>query len=372
MDDITLMLIAGTVIATLSLLLHIRKRFAIDAKQKKEQQQAVKAYHEREIKQLKQSGTPVKPKSSVSSKRIPLPDAVTTVFNGSYTPQNIAKWEVEIDQIGRSVSARIDMKMIALQTLTMEADRAASRLEILIEHLETLIKGAVPSATLQPLTEEKQVLQDIKEIIQEEIIEEIQEEKLPETNAEMSGNLIRSSETENIQTKTFSEVFSQLEDNPEYTEAEKRKETPEPVTVIPSSPAITPATVIPENPLSLSPSRLPSDTISPASIKIRSALSSQNYTVPFVKQSAKTEKRPRNALSLDTLYNGTTYKNSGTSAARDTVSSSTASEIELSSHLSLRRQAETLADSGYTANQIAQTLNITVGEVDLMLSLRRE
>ena len=141
MDDLPLLFIASLVIMTLSLLWHVRKRFALDAHRKLEQQELIEEAHEREMQRRKQSGLPVKPKSGTAPKRsFMLLNKSGTPFTGMYTPQNIAQWEIEIDQIRRTASAQMDTKMLALQTLTLEADRSASRLEVLIEHLEKLIK----------------------------------------------------------------------------------------------------------------------------------------------------------------------------------------------------------------------------------------
>ncbi len=44
-------------------------------------------------------------------------------------PQEMMKWEVEMHDLARELSARLDSKMSALEHLTREADRAAARLE---------------------------------------------------------------------------------------------------------------------------------------------------------------------------------------------------------------------------------------------------
>jgi hypothetical protein len=47
-------------------------------------------------------------------------------------PETIARWEVEMHESTRQMSAQMDCKMSALQALIADADRAASRLEAAI------------------------------------------------------------------------------------------------------------------------------------------------------------------------------------------------------------------------------------------------
>ncbi|MCL2743023.1 MAG: hypothetical protein FWE67_04150 [Planctomycetaceae bacterium] len=344
MDDLNLLFIASIVIMTLSLLWHVRKRFALDAQQKREQQELIEEAHEKEMQRRKQSGQPVKPKSGTAPKRVPIPiNKTSTPFTGMYTPQNIAQWEVEIDQIRRTVNAQIDTKMLALQTLTLEADRAASRLEVLIDHLEKLIKK-----------EQGNNQQDNTPPIQntghtDGYADKDYEEETQSSESISGGNLIRNSEMENLPAKPFNEVIGELE---EQITSEAIREEPKPVKIISPPPA---ETAIPAS--------------AQANIRIQSALSSPNHTVPFVKPPSKAVKRPHNALSLETLYNDGTY--TGGNFTVHNKSDKAVPEPASSPHLSLRKQVELLADNGCTANQIAQTLNITVGEVDLMLNLRR-
>lgn len=141
MDDLTLMFIAGVIILTMSLFLHLHKKHRLEAQRKLDRRKAALEAREKAIRQQKMMGEPVKLKpASTNLDRIPLPDAVDKTFTGSFSPQSIAKWEVEMHQIGRQMMGQIDSKMIALQTLSMEANRSANRLELLIEHLEQLIE----------------------------------------------------------------------------------------------------------------------------------------------------------------------------------------------------------------------------------------
>jgi hypothetical protein len=67
----------------------------------------------------RQARTPVSydpPRGAPSGRAEPVPDAAR-------------HWEVEMEELGRELSARLDSKMSVLQHLIREADRAAARLE---------------------------------------------------------------------------------------------------------------------------------------------------------------------------------------------------------------------------------------------------
>jgi hypothetical protein len=48
-------------------------------------------------------------------------------------PADLSRWEVEIHETARDLSARLDSKMSALEALVAEADRAAARLEAALD-----------------------------------------------------------------------------------------------------------------------------------------------------------------------------------------------------------------------------------------------
>ena len=48
-------------------------------------------------------------------------------------PDDVARWQVAMHETARELSAKLDSKMVALQVLIAEADRAAARLETAIE-----------------------------------------------------------------------------------------------------------------------------------------------------------------------------------------------------------------------------------------------
>lgn len=62
---------------------------------------------------------------------------VETLFNGGDARANPVRWELEIDALGRQMLGQIQSKMVALQTLLLETDRLAQRVEILLERLDT-------------------------------------------------------------------------------------------------------------------------------------------------------------------------------------------------------------------------------------------
>lgn len=61
------------------------------------------------------------------SLREPLPEAEPEA--ASVPSLKAERWEVEMQELARELSARLDSKMVALQHLIREADRAAARLE---------------------------------------------------------------------------------------------------------------------------------------------------------------------------------------------------------------------------------------------------
>ena len=86
----------------------------------------------------------VHPKSRTASPqtRVPLGDPFGAPFAGNIQG-SAAKWEVEIHQIGRHIIGQIDSKMAALQAITLDANRVANRLELLVEHLEHIAQDQV-------------------------------------------------------------------------------------------------------------------------------------------------------------------------------------------------------------------------------------
>ena len=69
--------------------------------------------------------------------RTPRPGAMeSNTGTSADAPPQLARWEVEMHETARRLSAQLDSKMSALQALTAEADRAASRLEAALDRAE--------------------------------------------------------------------------------------------------------------------------------------------------------------------------------------------------------------------------------------------
>ena len=54
-----------------------------------------------------------------------------------------ARWEAELQQIGCKTIGQIDSKIVALQAVTLHANRTANCLEILVEHLEQISRQQI-------------------------------------------------------------------------------------------------------------------------------------------------------------------------------------------------------------------------------------
>lgn len=81
----------------------------------------------------------------------------------------------------------------------------------------------------------------------------------------------------------------------------------------------------------------------------------------------------RNALSIDSLYDNAdaSLVLSGRPEKKNRNTPSPPGIPVTGPRLSLRKQVELLANAGFTVNQIAQKLGLSIGEIDLMLNLRR-
>lgn len=76
--------------------------------------------------------------------------ALTPSSQHTNAPDNVVRWEVEMQDLARDLKAEIDSKMIALGHLVRDADRAAERLEKAL--------ASAPPPTV-PSTEDKQFAQ---------------------------------------------------------------------------------------------------------------------------------------------------------------------------------------------------------------------
>ncbi|MBN2474698.1 MAG: hypothetical protein JXB62_08820 [Pirellulales bacterium] len=64
-------------------------------------------------------------------------------------PGDVLRWEVQMHETARELSAQLDSKMSALQALTAEADRAAARLEAALASVAQA-SGASPTSPQKP------------------------------------------------------------------------------------------------------------------------------------------------------------------------------------------------------------------------------
>jgi len=140
-DPGLLVMMCGIIIGIVMLLRQISRRHRQNEKKQRQfeidRRTALEGEH-------KQQMLAVRPKAKVSppKTRVPLGDPFGTPFTGNIQG-SAAKWEVEIHQIGRQIIGQIDSKMAALQAITLDANRTANRLEMLVEHLEQIARQQI-------------------------------------------------------------------------------------------------------------------------------------------------------------------------------------------------------------------------------------
>ncbi len=445
MDNPTIFGLAGIVLLTVSLILHTRKHFKREAQRVADRRAAAKAAKEAEQKRREMIGEPAKHKigteSRINPTRVPLPAPIDPVFAGGTVPRNIATWETEIHQLGRQIIGQIDSKTVVLQTLTLEANRAANRLEILIDHLETLLKSNIaekkPSTPTESVPEP--LLSSTLPVPEPKPFE-------PSATQVKTSNLISASAA-NANAPMFSSVLDELESelDSELEQFEQRQqESVQPATILKPSPVESPDRASPvDAPPNLSIHRLPASfsltppnthrndpsipsppvhepttldgphrisasfspnsraaqPVSPFYSAPSGAVSSSASTLPFPSPPSPAQ---QSGLSFSSLFDDELADRQGESvfavagpgkgasakeevpayktpiieqphpsqAAKD-ASPENRFAAELGSHLERRKQVEMLADYGYSSRQIAQNLNLTIGEVELMLNLRK-
>ena len=136
-----LVLLLGILIVITTLLRQIGQRNRLNARKRQQHEAAIRAAEKAERQRRQET---VVPKSKIipPQTRLPLADPFATPFTGNI--QGIAaKWEAEVHQIGRQIIGLIDSKMAALQAITLDANRTANRLEILVEHLEQIARQQI-------------------------------------------------------------------------------------------------------------------------------------------------------------------------------------------------------------------------------------
>ena len=352
-DVSTAIFIAGVAILSTTLILSTRLRYQREAKRAAERRAAAQAAKETERKRQAALAEPSKVRlasgNHTAPDRIALGTPHDPTFSAGVTPRSIAKWETEIHQIGRQMIGQLDSKSVVLQTLTREANRTANRLEILIDHLETLLKNVA--------TSQKPTMSD---------------------GAEQSYRIPREAVTQTVE--AFTDVLKELEN--EIDQFHEPVEEPIPsVTVLkaedlvvptntekPSTPAVSTPTV---STLSHATHRI---TVQPGAMEF-STVSSFPIPSPLA-----SDRQP--GLSVTSLFDDNLVKRheepewplhhpSVPVYQTPLIEQSALPKlISEAAPFDKRRQVAMLTDYGYTPKQIAQDLDLTVGEVELMLSLR--
>ena len=346
-DVSTAIFIAGVAILSTTLILSTRLRYQREAKRAAERRAAAQAAKEVERKRQSVFAEPSKVKlasgSHVAPDRIPLGSPHDSTFTAGVTPRSIAKWETEIHQIGRQMIGQLDSKSVVLQALTREANRAANRLEILIDHLETLLKNSTTSQT--PATASDSV--------------------------EPSNWTPRESATQT--TEASANVPEELEN--ETDQIHEPVEQPSPLLAVLK--AETMADAPPPNVTTLS-RKTHRITVQPKETEFSAASLSASLPSSFLPQPsvARQPGLPMTSLFEDNLMGRhdepeSMLDRSSIPAYQTPLIEQSAPAIsEVAAPYDKRRQVAMLSDYGYTPKQIAQDLDLTVGEVELMISLR--
>lgn len=71
--------------------------------------------------------------------------SVPTTFSGASSvgaPTEVLKWQVEMYDLARQLKAELDTKIVAVQKLTVDYNRAADRLSMLISQAQALGEGS--------------------------------------------------------------------------------------------------------------------------------------------------------------------------------------------------------------------------------------
>jgi hypothetical protein len=132
-------LIAGIILIIIVLMRQLSVRTRQNDRKQIQREVDLRAAQEAERKNnsLKQPSAQRKPNIISPASRLLSGDPLGTPFTGAMQGQ-AAKWEAELHALGRQLIGQIDSKMAALQVITLEANRTANRLEVLVEHLEQI------------------------------------------------------------------------------------------------------------------------------------------------------------------------------------------------------------------------------------------
>ncbi|MDR1485326.1 MAG: hypothetical protein LBT09_10940 [Planctomycetaceae bacterium] len=363
-------------IVIISLIVQLRKRHILESARKRKQYDAIVAAQKEKREELIQKGEDPKKKPGTSEMtRVPINDPFGNKFSSGAAQGQIAKLEAELFALGRQLIGQLDSKMIAIETLTLEANRTANRLELLIEHFEQVADKLENSRKNKIETPEKNQNKQIAPNHTSQINNTINNvTKIPPQNpiteSEKLGN-------ENIrrgvepQPVNFTDYLSELETEiNEFQDkvdefgggkevtilravTEQENNLPDKSAKITSA-EIKPASIAStqsNDPLALSAPRFPGENSTDKNIRTKIPASNKENYQPV-------------GLSIDSLFNDPA---SHTTTATTTTSSNSANNTNMPN----RKQIEMLSNYGYSTKEIAQNLNIPIGEVDLILSTKK-
>ena len=133
-----LIALLGIALVTMTMFRMALQRIRKKTEREQQREIAIQAAQDAERKEQLAAAVP-KLKVPPPKTRAPLGNPLGTPFTGN-TQGIAAKWEAEVHQIGRQIIGQIDCKMAALQAITVDANRTANRLEMLVEHLEQIAR----------------------------------------------------------------------------------------------------------------------------------------------------------------------------------------------------------------------------------------
>ncbi|MDR2762264.1 MAG: hypothetical protein LBB88_06635 [Planctomycetaceae bacterium] len=349
------------------MILQLRKRYKNEVSQKKKLYNDILAANKEKKDELIQKGEdPKKKPGTPEITRVPINEPFREKFTGASVQGQIAKWEAEMFTLGRQIIGQIDSKMIAIETLTLEANRTANRLELLIEHFQQIIDKLENNKKNQNNTQNivtNNLTNNVTKIIStnsttdssipdnennkptnfknylNELETEINDfkDKVDEFNNAKEVTILKaipnqekiqpdkSEKSDKFSPSIYREIISNEIANQKSTTSEiKSNSIKSPVN---------------ENPFALSSPRLPASAIDNDVNNIRTNIPVDNRV-----------NNPKSGLSIDSLFNDSSAQNE---------------------NIPNRKQIEMLANYGYNSKEIAQNLNISIGEVELILSTKK-
>ncbi|MEI8374501.1 MAG: hypothetical protein WCJ35_16880 [Planctomycetota bacterium] len=85
-----------------------------------------------------------------------------------WVPDDLAPWEVEMHATARQLSAQLDAKLSLLQSLVVEADRAAARLEDALDRAHPTLPPGSQAESLRPMAgHERDIRHEIEAVVAE-------------------------------------------------------------------------------------------------------------------------------------------------------------------------------------------------------------